>query len=53
MPTLTAGAERVAAWLRTVRFCEGLDSEQLAAIASETLVRPFAAGATLARPVTR
>ncbi len=48
MPALTADAERVVAWLRTVRFCEGLDSEQLAAIASETLMRPFAAGETLA-----
>ena len=48
MPPLTADAERVVAWLRTVRFCEGLDSEQLAAIASETLMRPFAAGETLA-----
>ncbi len=48
MPTLTADAERVVAWLRTVRFCEGLDSEQLAAIASETLMRPFVAGETLA-----
>ena len=48
MPALTADAERVVAWLRTVRFCEGLDSEQLAAIASETLIRPFAAGETLA-----
>ena len=36
------------AWLRTVRFCEGLDSEQLAAIASQIRVRPFAAGETLA-----
>ena len=48
MPPLTADAERVVAWLRTVRFCEGLDSEQLAAIASETRMRPFAAGETLA-----
>ena len=48
MPPLTADAERVLACLRTIRFCEGLDSEQLAAIASETLMRPFAAGETLA-----
>ena len=48
MPALTADAERAVAWLRSVRFCEGLDSEQLAAIASETLIRPFAAGETLA-----
>ena len=48
MPPLTADAERVVAWLRTVRFCDGLDSEQLAVIASECRVRPFAAGETLA-----
>ena len=48
MPLLTADAEHVVALLRTVRFCEGLDSEQLAAIASETRVRPFVAGETLA-----
>jgi NTE family protein len=48
MPALTADGERVVACLRTVRFCEGLDSEQLAAMASETLMRPFAAGETLA-----
>ena len=48
MPPLTADAERVVAWLRTVRFCDGLDSEQLAAIASETCIRPFVAGETLA-----
>ena len=48
MPPLTADAERVLACLRTIRFCEGLDSEQLAAIASETFMRPFAAGETLA-----
>ena len=35
MPPLTADAERVVAWLRSVRFCDGLDSEQLAAIAGE------------------
>ena len=43
-----ADAERVVAWLSTVRFCEGLDSEQLAAIASEIRIRPFVAGETLA-----
>ena len=48
MPALTADAEREVAWLRTVRFCEGLDSEQLAAIASEIRMRPFVAGETLA-----
>ena len=48
MPLLTADAEHVVAWLRTVRFCDGLDSEQLAVIASECRVRPFVAGETLA-----
>ena len=48
MPLLTADAERVVAWLSTVRFCQGLDSEQLAAIASELRIRPFVAGETLA-----
>ena len=48
MPTLKADAERVVAWLRTVRFCDGLDSEQLAAIASQIHMRPFVAGETLA-----
>ena len=48
MPLLTADAEHVVAWLKAVRFCDGLDSEQLAVIASECRVRPFVAGETLA-----
>ena len=48
MPTLTPDAERVVVWLSTVRFCEGLDSDQLAAIACEICIRPFVAGQTLA-----
>ena len=48
MPVLTADIERLVAWLRTVRVCDGLDSEQLAVIASECRVRPFVAGETLA-----
>src|SRR6185369_5365574 len=48
MPNLTADSERVVTWLRTVRFCEGLDSDQLAAIADEIRVQPFVAGETLA-----
>jgi NTE family protein len=48
MPPLTADAERVVAWLRAVGFCEGLDAAQLAAVASEFVVRPFVAGQTLA-----
>jgi NTE family protein len=48
MPLLTADTEQVVAWLKTVRFCDGFDSEQLAVIASECRVRPFVAGETLA-----
>ncbi len=48
MPHLTADAERVIAWLRTARFCDGLDSEQLETIAGMTCVRQFVAGETLA-----
>jgi NTE family protein len=48
MPLLTADAEQVVAWLRTVRFCHGFDAEQLAVIARECRVRPFVAGETLA-----
>ncbi len=48
MPTSKADAERVVAWLKSVRFCDGLDSEQLAVIAGEIGIRPFVAGETLA-----
>jgi CRP-like cAMP-binding protein len=48
MPPLSSDAERVVAWLSTVRFCQGLASEQLAAIASDICIRPFMAGETLA-----
>jgi NTE family protein len=48
MPLLAADTERVVAWLKTVRFCEGLDAEQLAAIAGDIGIRPFEAGETLA-----
>ena len=48
MPVLTADAERVVAWLKAVRFCDGLDSDQLAAIAGDCRMRPFVAGETLA-----
>lgn len=48
MPGLPTDTERVVAWLRTVRFCDGLDSDQLQEIASEMRVRPFVAGQTLA-----
>jgi NTE family protein len=48
MPALKEDTEREVAWLTTVRFCDGLDSEQIAAIAGETQIRPFVAGETLA-----
>jgi CRP-like cAMP-binding protein len=41
-------AERVVAWLATCRFCAGLDSEAVKAIACQVQVRPFTAGETLA-----
>lgn len=48
MSLLTSDTERVVGWLRTVRFCEGLDAEQLSAIAGDIGIRPFEAGETLA-----
>ncbi|MCE9554035.1 MAG: patatin-like phospholipase family protein [Planctomycetes bacterium] len=48
MSLLTADAERVVAWLKTVRFCDGLNSDQLAAVAGDIGIRPFVAGETLA-----
>ena len=48
MSTSTTDAERVVAWLKLVRFCDGLDSEQLATIAGQICIRPFVASETLA-----
>ena len=48
MATSHADVERVVDWLQAVRCCDGMDSEQLAAIASQIHVRPFVAGETLA-----
>src|SRR6476619_7395765 len=48
MQPLTADAERVVEWLKSVRICKGLDSEHLAAMAGDILIRPFTAGQTLA-----
>ena len=44
MPTSHSDVERVAVWLQAVRFCDGLDCEQLAAIAS---LRPQVAATLL------
>jgi len=48
MPSSTAETERVIECLSMVRFCHGLDREQLAAIARDVSVRTFVAGETLA-----
>ena len=48
MPTSQADIDRSVAWLSAVRFCAGLDAEQIQAIASQIQVRPFTAGETLA-----
>jgi predicted acylesterase/phospholipase RssA/CRP-like cAMP-binding protein len=40
--------ERVVAWLSTTRFCAGLSTEAVNAIAGHLEVRPFGAGETLA-----
>lgn len=48
MPPTTTELDQKIGLLRAVRFCEGLDAEQLAAIAGQMLLRPFTAGETLA-----
>jgi NTE family protein len=48
VPPTSADTERVVAWLQSSRFCQGLDSQQLESLAADVLVRPFAAGETLA-----
>jgi NTE family protein len=48
MPSSIAETERVIECLSGVRLCQGLDREQLAAIARELSVRTFVAGETLA-----
>ena len=47
MSTSKAELDQVVAWLRAVPFCEGLNAEQLTAIAAQMHVRPFVAGETL------
>lgn len=47
MPLSKAELDRIEAWLRAVPFCEGLNAEQLTAIAAQMHVRPFVAGETL------
>jgi len=48
MSTLPTDLERAIAWLGSVRFCAGLDAEQIQAIAGRMKIRPFVAGETLA-----
>ena len=48
MRSSIADAERVKDCLLTVRFCQGLAPEQIAAMASEFRVRLFEAGETIA-----
>ena len=48
MSSSTADRERVRDWLSTIRFCQGLSSEQISVIASDLSVRPFKAGETIA-----
>jgi NTE family protein len=48
MLPLPADVDRTVVWLQSVRFCAGLEAEQIRAIAGQMQVRPFAAGETLA-----
>jgi len=48
MQNSAADVQRVMEWLAKVRFCLGLDSDQLATVASRFAIRPFAAGETIA-----
>lgn len=47
MPTSKAEFEQLVAWLGAIPFCQGLDAEQLTALAGQMRVRPFLAGETL------
>lgn len=42
-----ADVERTVSWLQSIRFCAGLDAEQIQAIAGRMKIRPFVAGETL------
>ncbi len=48
MSSSEADIERILSWLKPVRLCAGLSTEQLAAVASQLQLRPFVAGETLA-----
>jgi predicted acylesterase/phospholipase RssA/CRP-like cAMP-binding protein len=46
----TSDTARVIEWLSKVRFCRGLDAEQIAVIANSFRARTFAAGETVGAP---
>lgn len=48
MPSSTADLERIKGWLTAIRFCHGMDAEQIDAIAGDFSIRPFEAGETVA-----
>ncbi|XZE22355.1 patatin-like phospholipase family protein [Pirellulaceae bacterium SH449] len=50
MTASTAEIEQIVSWLSEVRFCHGLERDQIATLAQEFTVRPFAAGDTIASP---
>jgi predicted acylesterase/phospholipase RssA/CRP-like cAMP-binding protein len=50
MPNSAADFEQMLQWLSTVRFCQGLDRDQLVSLAQELTIRSFAAGETIASP---
>lgn len=50
MPNAAADFEQMLQWLSNIRFCQGVDRDQLASLAQELTVRSFAAGETIASP---
>ncbi|MFN7841618.1 MAG: cyclic nucleotide-binding domain-containing protein, partial [Pirellula sp.] len=50
MPHSEAEVEQAIGWLANIRFCQGLDRDQIVSLAQELTVRSFAAGETIASP---
>jgi NTE family protein len=50
MPRSEAEVEQALGWLANIRFCQGLDRDQMVSLAQEVTVRSFAAGETIASP---
>ena len=50
MPRSEAETEQAIGWLAKIRFCQGLDRDQLVSLAQELTERSFAAGETIASP---